>query len=247
MGCFKWAVVTLVNAMSLYESIHRHKYKYYSSVYIHCREVALRTEGYQPGDLETLVERAISHAELRTLDPRRSLSLKSLTFDSELPPESPRLQKRGNNVTTPEKEFLGGIDIPGRKNSNSSVFAQGSSPSLVTTPSATTPTQRMLLADQGGVSYGREDSSQTVIPYSPVLRTTRSLSDMRLALKDFFAALEGFTPVSLRGLPLHSAGSVDFSHIGGLDAVKDTLRETLLWPSKVPYQQVNQLHDSCTH
>ena len=191
--------------------------------------MAARTEGYQPGDLETLVERAISHAELRTLNPMRSLSLISL--DADLPPESPRLQKRfqDNSVSSPEKEAVG-IDIPRRKNSNSSIFVQGTSPSLGTTPSAATPSN----LEQGGVSYGREDSLQTVIGVSPRFRTIRSLSDMTLSLKDFLAALEGFTPISLRGLPLHSACSVDFSHVGGLESVKDALRETLLWPSKVP-------------
>ena len=160
----------------------------------------------------------------------RSLSLISL--DGDLPSESPRLQKRchDSNMSSPEKEAVGGIDIPRRKNSNSSIFVQGTSPSLGTTPSAATPSN----LEQGGVSYGREDSLQTIIGVSPHFRTSRSLSDMTLSLKDFLAALEGFTPISLRGLPLHSAGSVDFSHIGGLDSVKDALRETLLWPSKVP-------------
>lgn len=196
------------------------------------REVAARTEGYQPGDLETLVERAISHAELRTLNPMKSLSLISL--DGDLPLESPRLQKRfhDNSVSSsPEKEavLVGGIDIPHRKSSDSSVFTQGPSPSLETTPSAATPSN----LEQGGVSYRREDSQQTLTSVSPCFRTVRSLSDMTLSLTDFLTALDGFTPISLRGLPLHSAGSVDFSHVGGLDSVKDALRETLLWPSKV--------------
>lgn len=64
-------------------------------------------------------------------------------------------------------------------------------------------------------------------------RKVHSLSHMTLSERDFLEALEGFVPVSLRGLPLHSAGSVDFSHIGGLENVKEILTETLSWPSKV--------------
>lgn len=189
----------------------------------------MRTEGYQPGDLETLVERAISHAELRTLNPMNSLSL-----ISDIPPDSPRKKTRSrhSSFSSPDKE-PGGVDIPSRPGSNTSLLGRSYSPPLSVTP----PSLRRLI-DQGGggggVSFSREDSMQTVVSVSPAFRKIRSLSDMRLSLKDFSAALEGFVPVSLRGLPLHSAGAVDFSHIGGLDNVKEILTETLSWPSKVP-------------
>ena len=186
--------------------------------------MALRTEGYQPGDLETLVERAISHAELRTLNPMNSLQL-----IPDLTPESPRRKVRSRNPSASTSDMEPeGIDIPRRKGSSSSLFTQSTSPSMSITP----PSLRRLM-DQGGASFGREDSCQTVISASPSFRKTRSLSNMRLSLRDFTAALEGFVPVSLRGLPLHSAGSVDFSQIGGLRNAKETLTETLSWPSKV--------------
>lgn len=60
-----------------------------------------------------------------------------------------------------------------------------------------------------------------------------SLSQMVLTVHDFVTALEGFVPISLRGLPLHTSGNVDFSHVGGLEKTKQRLRETLLWPIKV--------------
>ena len=60
-----------------------------------------------------------------------------------------------------------------------------------------------------------------------------SLSQMVLTVHDFVTALDGFVPVSLRGLPLHTGGTVNFSHVGGLEKTKQALRETLLWPSKV--------------
>lgn len=235
------------------------------------REVALRTEGYQPGDLETLVERAISHAELRTLNPMGSLSLMSVDSDPLLS-ESPKSKIRSHDtsLSSLEKEPTG-MDIPSTLQGCSSPhFALSSSPSQVSSPTgaassprliraatptrlpplqqaatpphssqvATPPPQRKLIDPGGGIlpSFGRTDSSQTVVYVgdpSLSLRKIYSLSHMTLSERDFFAALEGFIPVSLRGLPLHSAGSVDFSHIGGLKNIKETLTETLSWPSKV--------------
>ena len=193
----------------------------YTPLVFAIREVAARTEGYQPGDLETLVERAISHCELRTLNPLRSLSV-----DGQLP-ESPRRKVHPPVVPSSSSDVeMGGVDIPKRRNSNSSSFyTPGTSPS--------TPHSRTLPGEQGVVAFSRTDSSQTVISVSPGPVHTFSLSSMKLELQDFVAALVGFVPVSLRGLPLHSAGSVDFSHIGGLQEVKEALTETLLWPSKV--------------
>ena len=69
-----------------------------------------------------------------------------------------------------------------------------------------------------------------------------SLTSLGLILDDFLRGLKGFVPTSLRGLPLHSAGSIDFSSVGGLEQAKQTLRETLLWPSKV--KKIKQAFDS---
>ena len=46
-------------------------------------------------------------------------------------------------------------------------------------------------------------------------------------------AVEGFTPAALRGVKLHTAGELGWCDVGGLSAVKGTLVETLLWPTKV--------------
>ena len=54
-----------------------------------------------------------------------------------------------------------------------------------------------------------------------------SLSQIVLTVHDFVTALDGFVPVSLRGLPLHTAGTVNFSHVGGLETTKQVLRGTL--------------------
>ncbi|XP_070173404.1 peroxisomal ATPase PEX1-like [Littorina saxatilis] len=51
---------------------------------------------------------------------------------------------------------------------------------------------------------------------------------------DFDTALEGFKPVAIRNVALHTAGDTGWSDVGGLEDVKVALVETLLWPSKYP-------------
>ena len=50
---------------------------------------------------------------------------------------------------------------------------------------------------------------------------------------NFETALYGFTPASIRNVPLHQAGELGWDDIGGLTDVKNTLIETLQWPTKV--------------
>ena len=85
----------------------------------------------------------------------------------------------------------------------------------------------------GGGGGGTERSSVRSSVRSAPLTRIESLSQMVLTVQDFVTALDGYVPVSLRGLPLHSAGAVNFSHVGGLERAKQILTETLLWPSKV--------------
>ena len=54
-----------------------------------------------------------------------------------------------------------------------------------------------------------------------------------ITTQDLKEAVEGFTPVALRGVKLHTAGELGWCDVGGLSAVKGTLMETLLWPTKV--------------
>lgn len=51
---------------------------------------------------------------------------------------------------------------------------------------------------------------------------------------DLLQALDGFTPMGLRNVTLHSGGEVTWHDVGGLKDVKSTLVETLLWPAKYP-------------
>jgi peroxin-1 len=60
---------------------------------------------------------------------------------------------------------------------------------------------------------------------------TDSLSDeVTLSDADFTAALKGFTPASLRGVTLHSS-TTTFASIGGLKETRQTLLETLQYPT----------------
>ncbi|XP_062571147.1 peroxisomal ATPase PEX1-like [Saccostrea cucullata] len=58
--------------------------------------------------------------------------------------------------------------------------------------------------------------------------------EMVLTQSDFTEALSGFTPASIRNVPLHQAGELGWEDVGGLTDVKKTLMETLMWPSKYP-------------
>ena len=66
-----------------------------------------------------------------------------------------------------------------------------------------------------------------------LIRTLSASTDSQLTLTtaDFTSALRNFTPTSLRNVPLtHS--TTTFSSIGGLKSTRDTLLETLLYPTK---------------
>ncbi|KAK3583344.1 hypothetical protein CHS0354_038957 [Potamilus streckersoni] len=57
---------------------------------------------------------------------------------------------------------------------------------------------------------------------------------MELTQDDFERAFHGFTPASLRNVPLHEAGELGWDDIGGLKDIKKTLVQTLQWPAKYP-------------
>lgn len=61
----------------------------------------------------------------------------------------------------------------------------------------------------------------------------RPQPEMILTQVDFDEAMNGFTPASIRNVPLHQAGELGWDDVGGLTDVKNTLKETLMWPSKV--------------
>ena len=210
-----------------------------------CRAVASRTEGFQAGDLVTLIERAISHSELRALCPVvrppgpfeatppsyhcQCVSIESASDLSTSLELSTSPQKQHSFPLAPppppftppgQRQF---DLLPGQLDSgiSSPIIPQVKRISVVSASSLTPTTPH---SSMGG---------RTVSGSLPPMTRVGSLSSMVLTVQDFVTALEGFVPVTLRGLPLHTSGSVSFSHVGGLEDIKQTLRETLLWPSKV--------------
>ena len=69
------------------------------------------------------------------------------------------------------------------------------------------------------------------VSVSPLTRVG-SLSQMVLTVHDFVTALDGFVPVSLRGLPLHTARTVDFSHVAeNTSKIRETFFFLITFPS----------------
>jgi peroxin-1 len=66
---------------------------------------------------------------------------------------------------------------------------------------------------------------------SILAETDNASSDLILAKTDFDAALKNFTPTSLRNVTLTNS-STTFASIGGLQATRKTLLETLMYPTK---------------
>lgn len=58
--------------------------------------------------------------------------------------------------------------------------------------------------------------------------------EFKLEMIDFKHAISGFTPASIRNVPLHMTGELGWDDVGGLTEVKSILKETLLLPSKYP-------------
>ena len=105
------------------------------------------------------------------------------------------------------------------------------------------PKDLSLSVDDSSPRLGKKDSTVTLSNASFVtlrpqlsgngtLKSGESL-ELGLTLDDFKKGIKGFVPLSLRGLSLHSSGSVTFEHVGGLAEVKQMLKETLQWPHKV--------------
>lgn len=191
--------------------------------------MALRTEGFQSSDLVTLVDKAISLCEIRTLYPQ---GITPLTPSSPVKPHRvhhvSRTSTDGSSSdlelsgTPPTKSFVTPPSSPRKKQSSKKPFE--SNPSLMHLKKmslASTDSTHTLIQEEGIFSIKRP------------LEHSMSLSQMRLGVNDFKRALKGFVPVALRGLPLHKSGTIDFSGVGGLESVKKCLKETLLWPSKV--------------
>ncbi len=232
--------------------------------------MALRTEGFQAGDLVTLIDRAVSHSELRVLCPAPSLpfadyacqrmsiesgsdlnsSLELSTSPQKPPSFSPlnAIPKHFDlsSSSSPQKPHpfstpLGSkLDLSASQGDSgiSSPMTRVKKTSVISASSLTPTTPRssernLERSMEHSFERSTERSSNHSLERLAPFHRVGSLSQMVLTVQDFVTALDGYVPVSLRGLPLHSSGTTNFSHIGGLERAKQVLRETLLWPTKV--------------
>lgn len=72
--------------------------------------------------------------------------------------------------------------------------------------------------------------------HSSAVRTLVGSSSSGVCEEDFWTALDGYTPVVLRGI--RQAGGehkMTWNDVGGLDEVKSMLRRSLQWPAKVSF------------
>ncbi|ETW75050.1 AAA family ATPase, CDC48 subfamily [Heterobasidion irregulare TC 32-1] len=67
--------------------------------------------------------------------------------------------------------------------------------------------------------------------HQAAIRSSKGASGVSLTMGDFQAAQLGFTPLSLRDVPLQKS-TVEWADIGGLNETRRALRETLEWPTK---------------
>lgn len=67
--------------------------------------------------------------------------------------------------------------------------------------------------------------------HEATMRCLKQSQDVILDMDDFARAQTGFTPLSLRDVQLQDS-STQWADIGGLHATRQTLRETLEWPTK---------------
>ena len=178
----------------------------------------MRTEGFQAGDLTKVVDRAISSAQVSRACP-------------EVLPDT---------LTTPIRKQNSRVSFSFDEDGHTNPLTTRSLPSsplkkhklLKIVKSLSPPLNQRKLSLQPMAS----DSTLTLVDKSFHMTQEHDLEEVagrRLTVSDFHAALDGFVPLTLRGLALHSAGSLDFSHVGGMHGTKEILQETILWPSKV--------------
>ena len=197
-------------------------------MFCHIRRVALGTEGCQVGDLTSLVDRAISSSHIRHTCPD--------AFRGQI--GSP-VKKRGSRISFTLDELEAIQEVGG---------AGFGSPLITRSLPASPLKERRKLKNAKSLSFTEGSlPSMDNINLSTLTLTERVESQfatngkgkLRLSDRDFEAALAGFVPLALQGLSLHSAGTVDFSHVGGMTETKKMLQETIQWPSMVQSNFVN--------
>ena len=178
------------------------------------------------GDLNSLVDRAVSCSHIRHMCPH------SVRFRLASP-----LKKRGSSrvsFTLDEldaaQEGLGGV----RSGFSSPLITRSLPSSPLKERKRLKHTTKSLTFTE---AHHRPPSTENVNLSTQTLTgpvvESRLERKLRLSDRDFEDGLVGFVPLALKSLSLHSAGTVDFSQVGGMAETKKILRETIQWPSKV--------------
>jgi len=179
---------------------------------IDLRSLSYLTEGYVGLDIVQLVERIVHAATTRAL-------LKSLMY--------PQLScfEGGNKGGFQKEKEEGDIPSPCSTDleSSSVIWYDSSSYNGVST-------NHRRIDEENGNICGHSVSDR--IP-SRLKRNEDYGPNQKVEAKkcDLDSALEGFVPVSLQGLPLQKS-STTWRDIGGLETVKETLKETLELPTR---------------
>ena len=171
----------------------------------------MRTEGFQVGDLSSVVDRAISCAQIRHTCP-----------DARLATLAPPVRRQHSQVS-----FSFSFDD-----------VDGNTSPLMTRSLPSSPLKkRRRLKNAKSLSPPLNKSSRINLSLLTLVDKTQIHTEvgdrMKLTVHDFQVALDGYVPLTLRGSSLHSTGTIDFSRVGGMNEIKKILRETILWPSKV--------------
>ena len=189
------------------------------------REIAMKTEGFQVGDLANVVDRAIDCARIRYSCPEALL----------------------DEISTPVKKhvsfsFDGGASATDLDATPLTTRSLPSSPPKEHRQIAITKSFSPTLIQRRLPSLNHINlSTLTLVDRTHSRPEFDEEGKMKITARDFRVALRDFVPLTLRGLSLHSAGMVDFSHVGGMEETKKVLRETILWPSKVIFPQSYEL------
>ena len=199
------------------------------------RRVAVRTEGYQVGDLTGVIDRAISCAHVRHTCP-------------DLPPHTTSwtpVRKQRSQVSFTLDETGGSVSPLMTRSLPSSPLKEHRR--VKYTKSFSPTLKQRYLSSLTSNELVNNPSTLTLVDQTHTQLQTDDDGRLQLTQHDVHVALSDFVPLTLRRLSLHSSGTVDFSQVGGMKETKKVLRETILWPSRVStlYTRKSTLNEKC--
>ena len=165
-------------------------------------DLSLKTEGYGPSDLDTVLERVVNRAACRMLEER--VENKRNSELGLLVARQKELEKRLRRIETEDLES-------DSQNSSSKTETSSSSTMLITA---------LIQSDNNDSDDQNKDE----------IDNTHSKS-LVLSQRDFELSLEGYVPASLRGIKL-TKSNIAWNDVGGLVDVRRQLKETLELPTR---------------